>query len=430
MGAAPGFQGSNAQRPTPARGNAPIQPKVGFEYELVAIETQTNTSPTLRRRSWRPHKKGDVIVNKTGYQITADINETGSQIEFILKEIDETDWSQRRAIIDAAKNIVKDLRALMSQEEGEWVRGDSIQGIGASMRHRFRRTGTWARLTGQLQMTGGVHISKLASVMSGSALGQRDPSLPRTQETIHNYMGNYNERNNQPLWHAASNAIIRHFGGFFSGWYTSQRDILASVITMMAQIPLNARGAGMEGQGLFLARTDYSKILLNAKEQIGKDIPRAAFLNALLDTMNAARPRGTPAITADHQVFPATYRVAGVTLNRVTIRQWVNNALPNTTGQQGNDLITKKHFPGSEAQKRELRPFGGFGSKTDPGNKLILEWRNLAFNHPDELPMLVEGLVNYIRQVNQERQSAYATAALFAGAFALHALSPMILAET
>ena len=83
----------------------------------------------------------------------------------------------------------------------------------------------------------------------------------------------------------------------------------------------------------------------------------------------------------------------------MTIGAWILGMLP-AGATPGTDLVTQAHFPGTPAQRKELRAFGGFGSQVDPGNKLIFEWRNLTMNHPDELPQMVYDLLEFVRRAH------------------------------
>ena len=56
---------------------------------------------------------------------------------------------------------------------------------------------------------------------------------------------------------------------------------------------------------------------------------------------------------------------------------------------------------GTKAQKEELCSQGALGDETDPGDRIILEWRNLKQNSPHELVMIVVGPIHHLRRVNQ-----------------------------
>lgn len=410
--------------------------KVGFEYE-VGIDTQKNISEDPSVEVWGPHDKGDLIMPRTGYNITADITETGSRVEFILTEIDENDPVARQAMINAAIQVREDIIKIMRASDGEWVRASDVEGLNGPENHRFASAQTkyWNKVSGQLQMTGGVHISRLANVVSGRAYDAAQPV----------YAGAYSS-GNQQLWNAARTAVNARFGS----WWASERDVLASVITILAQVPLNARGAVPSTQGQFLARTDYSKILLEASTYLNRPIAYLPFLNAVLQTINAFLPP-LRHVTHASDVFAAPYTSAGQSLTGLSIGTWIQDMLP-VGATQGTDRVTRANFPGTQAQRKELRAFGGFGNQTDPGNKLIFEWRNLTANHPDDLPRIVQRLLDYVRLthaptrwerfsgavstgasavsgfVARASQNPYVrAAALVGGAYALYSIAPIMM---
>ena len=107
-------------------------------------------------------------------------------------------------------------------------------------------------------MTGGIRIRKLAAVTTGKALGEPDPHNPA--RTFHGFAQQYSRHDqqgdrSQVLFWAAVAAVQHYFN-----WPIREQYLLASVITMMATIPLNARNLMPQEQGLLQARTDYSKI--------------------------------------------------------------------------------------------------------------------------------------------------------------------------
>ncbi len=397
------IQPSRAPRPAAPPAAPVVMRKVGFEYEIASIKTQKNTSYFLTSSSWVAHRKGEVLMQRTGYDITADKDQHGaSQVEFILKEIDETNPAERRAIVRAAREVQDDVKALTATANvGNWVQANQIPRLNGSRWLRFQSEGNYLKTVGQLQMTGGVRIRKLTAILSGTALGEPD-RRDRTR-TFHAFAQQYSTHNQQDerrqvLFWAAVAAVRQEFGS----WHPRHQYQLASVITMIATIPLTTRDLMPREQGLLQARTDYSKILLELRNDLGRDIPVQGFLNAVMRTINS-QSRGARVSSAD-SVFP-TPQVGGQDLRALTIGDWVRAMVP-TPGRwwgqwQGRDLLTEQHFPGTPAEKEEVRSYGGFGSRTDPGDKLILEWRNLNFSHPDDLPMIVKGLVNYLRRANE-----------------------------
>jgi hypothetical protein len=375
--------------------------KVGFEYEIGTIETQKSTA-WFSNNAWVAHGKGEVIKKNTGYSLTADINANGgSQVEFILHEIDEDDANAVQGILQAAREVVDDIKALTAPaNQGQWVQGNNIPRINGSRWVRFCSNGRYNQIRGQLQMTAGVRVKSLPKVVSGTARGKKPQNLGN-QESFYDYSDSYSSTNfkgepNQPVWHAAIEALKKQFPRSPRKW-----GLLASVITLMAQIPLDLRGSLSQSQALLLARTDYSKILLEVTKEYGGEIPQKKFLAALMETINSL---SAVRLASTDGVFPAGAAAHGQDLSGLSIGDWVRSMMP-ASGMlgwwQGKDLLTKQHFPGTQAQKDELRSYGGLGSKTDPGNRIIMEWRNLTMNNPEELPVIIEGLINYVRRANQ-----------------------------
>lgn len=398
--------------PSPRHGDASspiVQRKIGFEFEVGGIETEHRA----RDGSWVAHRKGDVISDEPGYKITADINANGSQLEFVTDQFDETDDDEVDEIGDVAEFIRKDMKAIVQQANagGGMVLASNIARINGGANDRFLlppNVNNYLNLAGQLQMTGGVTVRALAGVVSGSSMPDRAGGAPGTR--YQDYAVNYkdvapNGDLQQPIFRAAIGAVNGFVGqadptkGGIPGRVRGQ---LAAVITLMAQIPLNMRGQlPVAVQGLFLARTDYAKILKMIGDESGINLDPDTFAQALLSTINQF---AAPPLRLDDDVFPAAYRSAGQQLTGVSIGRWARSVVP-TPGSwwgrwQGTDLITKKHFPGTQAQKAELRAFGGFGNKTDPGNKLILEWRNLQTMYADQLVLVMTGLADYLRRAN------------------------------
>ena len=380
------------RRQPPAAVPNVIQPLVGFEYELGNIKTQRRirTRPTR----WAAHTRGQMIKGKTGYAVTADSGPNGtSQIEFIISPVDETDPVACARAVAAARRIQADIKALAADEHvGKWVPGN--QTIHTSASHRFLVEASHDRLVGQLQATAGLSIALLPEVVSGRAVAR----LPATNRA-RSILGNYHERNDQPVWHAAR-AEARRLGPRDR----NRQEVLASVIAMIAQVPLSLHGETPGGQGMFTAKTDFSKILAEAIAYAGlTTIDSQAFETAVINTINTViraglHPENT--LTANHGVFPRGYQAAGVRLSGLSIRRWLKSMLPSRTGRQGRDLLTPQNFPGSQEQRDELRAFGRLGNRVDPGNRPLFEFRNLSSVYPQDLDDAVEGVLGYIRSAN------------------------------
>jgi hypothetical protein len=404
-----GVQARLAPPPVPAARLAAaaraIQPKVGFEFELGSIKTQKRT----RRHppTWVAHARGEMIKRKTGYDVTADSGPGGvSQIEFIIKEVDENDRAECARAVTAANEIVADIRDLAQVPNvGNWVAGSRTR-IRTSPGHQFNAEHGFDRILGQLQATAGLSISRLPEVVSGRAAdlaGRRPPSGwssgrgPVRTVVARPFLGTYSSFNGQPIWRAARTETRR-----FTALDDHQQEVLASVITMIAQAPLSFRNEDPGTQGMFTAKTDFSKILAEAITYIGRPIDYATFEAVVLNTINEIIRQGNnPAnvLQPTDGVFPAGYRANGVALGGLSIRQWLRAMLPNRGGQ-GTDLMTPQSFPGTRRQREEMRAFGRMGNQVDPGNRPIVEFRNLTSVAPDRLPDAVSGILEYVRSAN------------------------------
>lgn len=427
-------QETRRHKPAAASHAAVKQPvvmrKVGFEFELGQIKTEKNTSWLLNDNSWTAHSRGEVIVKKTGYDITADIYEHGSQIEFILHAVDENTASGRQAIVNAANSVMADIQALTNQNNiGEWVRADRLPRINGSRWHRFKSDATYNQIAGQLQMTAGVKIDRLRAVVSGAAT-ENAGNFVKT-----NTLGNYRQPHSQPMSQEALAATTHYFPAFGQ----RQREILASVITLVAQVPLTSRASAPGYQGTYTAKTDFSKILKEAAAEIGRPIDQQAYVNAVLRTINHALQNSLSNyqggnLTQHDRVFANNYVSGGVAMNNApTLGLWLRSMVP-TQGYaygwwQGTDLMTPQHYPGDEQQRGEMRAFGRFGSKTDSGGKVIIEWRNLQVCYPQDLATVVAGMVDYVRQTNNDQpQTNYLRNGLLVlgAAYALYHATPII----
>ncbi len=164
---------------------------------------------------------------------------------------------------------------------------------------------------------------------------------------------------------------------------------------------------------MFTAKTDFSKVLAETIAYIGRPIRPSSFEAVVLETINAVIRQGlhpNNTLTANDDVFPAGYRAAGVALGgRVTIGQWVRSMLPNRAGQRGQDLMTPQNFPGTRRQREEMRAFGRMGNRVDPGNRPIFELRNLSTVYPQDLPDVVEGVLEYVRSANTPPAQGWGT---------------------
>ncbi|HEY1398193.1 hypothetical protein [Roseateles sp.] len=399
--ASPGLQ---AQRATlqstfgasfQARPAVPIQRKVGFEYEMTDINT--------RRRNFfgngtHPHDKGYVLRQFPGFQLTADVDVNGaSQLEVIIKEIDETDANEvLNLVTHTAPGAVGAINAIAaSNAAAAWTRANQIAGVGGSGSDEYRFLGNGAaNIVGQLQMTGGIDPAKLLDHLTGAQAQNYLATLAPVganadDDAARGTLGPY-----EPVAVGGGLAVGPHAAvavngtGALNALTQAERDHLAGIVALMATIPVTARSAAgilpyaKSAAGAHLARTDFSRMLKKLSNPTKAALTPADMRQIVLTTINAALPPPGGVVIGD-PVFPAgAVAGGGANLDALTIQDWVNDALP-TVGffggyNKGVDRLTKKHFPGGKAEKAQMESLGSYGKKLDPGDFPILEFRTLT----------------------------------------------------
>lgn len=383
-----------------------IQRKIGFEFEIGAVGTEKNPS----NKEWIPHSKGEILSKQTDYDITADICEDGSQVEFVTKPLDETNDIDLDRLIAVSQSIPEDLRCIKekaAENREKIVLVSQIARFSGDNKNRFI---VYApnNLSGQLQMTGGVRIGSLPSVISGKAMPETDITKTfgsNAQDFALKYQSKIlgTDLLSQPVFQAA---VVECKEFKYWNGNTIEDDavnIMASILTLMAQIPLSTRGILPDNQGLFLARTDYGKILQLFCEHCRILIDGPSFTKAMLSVINKFSEN---VIKENDSVFPITYKVGDIGFTDVSIKEWTEGVLPSPGllwgYWKGKDLITQKNYPGSREQKKELRQFGEFGDKTDPQNKIVLEWRNFGIMYPDNLELTMTKFADYLKKLNED----------------------------
>lgn len=373
---------------------------MGFEFEIGTIKTQVRASRSPER--WRAHHRGQVIKQENGFDITADRGPSQtSQLEFIIKDVDEDNAAACRRAVAAAREIVADIRDVTrGVHVGTWVRGSGLR-MRTSRSHRFQAQTDFRRTFGQLQATAGLSIARLPEIVSGRAVNDRR----LRDRPVRQILGNYNSRNIQPIWHNALQEARNRYGR----WTAREQEVLASAVTIIAQVPLAFHNQLPGGQALFTAKTDFSKVMAEVFDHLGRSISQRSFERLVMGTINRTirqglNPNATLAATDD--MYAVGFRSNNVLMNGLSIRRWLRGMLPRQ-GRQGVDLFTPDHFPGTRRQREELRGFGRLGNRVDAGNRPIFEFRNLSMIHADQLPAMVEGMLEYARVANNPPRSGW-----------------------
>jgi hypothetical protein len=398
-------------RPRPAiPSGGTIQRKVGFEFEIDAIRTQYWQwfgNYWMPDRKWVAHQKGSVIARRTGYDITSD--EAGanqSRLEIIIKPIDETSTSEVNTLLtQTVPDIVNVIDSIAEKSYNKWSQADQIPKLNGSSYHRFKSSGSEASdVNGQLQLTAGVALKRLPKFLSGEQaedyLGTLDTKIEANQG-MYTVLGNYLADQAGPFWKQARQEIDNH--NAFNGLTLKQRDQLAAVVDLMATIPLNARSTELDypkaAAGNLLARTDFSAILAALPDPVKAVLTPSNMRTLVLDTMSVALKK---TVLGTEHVFPTTtqFPVDAPKFANLTLNQWIGSVVP-TPGKwwgywQGKDYLTKKNFPGTKKQKHWIESLGGYGSKFDPGNKPIFEFRTLHKVNTGDLGDVLERLIGYL----------------------------------
>lgn len=392
-------------------GKMPIMRKLGFEYELGGITPKKNANLTyLFAPTWKQMTKGEVIDDKDNYQITADVAEGGSNnLEFITRPFDERDPGEVATLGTVANSIKDDIREMT----GKPLRTDVPL-------NRFNRISGSSSIyiylaeshpIGQIQMTGGVDVMKLSGLMSGQELGaipEGDIS-PEDSFRIMPLQKYYQIGINGPAMGLVYGYVLTSVRKLFDGVNPAGQEMMAAAGALMAQLIIEHREKSSDvstrltfESGRFIAKTNYAMILQLIDERIRQTIDWARFPDVVLtaaqplvDIVTLEKHEAVSTLTEELPVFPHYHKLTGdISFTELKIGQWVRNALPKgrkpeteevyegfgysgqfvvrETGRKvpvGEDLLTKEHYPGSTKQREELRAYGAYGSKTDPGER-------------------------------------------------------------
>lgn len=410
-------QSEASPQPTAAvDASAPIQRKVGFEYEMTDINTRRRN---IFGAGVNPHAKGYVLRSMPGYQLTADVDQGGaSQLELIFKAINEANGPEVANFMNVTAPAAVAAVTAIANGAANWTRASQIGGVGGSRFDEYRFMGNGVgNIVGQLQMTGGVDPAKLLAHLTGAQAtnylagltpmggGNADDDMAR--DTLAPYepapgpglaglvVG--------PHALVAVNAIVA-----LNGLLQAERDHLAGIVALMATIPYTARTAGAalpyakSAAGPHLARTDFSKMMERLPNAVKAALTVADMQQAVVTTINASIPGGG-AVAGGNPVFPVGAVGGGApNLTALSINQWVAGVMPVPRTwfagyKKGRDQLTKKHFPGNAAQKDAMESLGGYGTRLDPGDFPILEFRALT---GVPLPNLTEQLRRLFAFIN------------------------------
>lgn len=405
-----------------------IRRKMGFEYELDSLRTRhTDSYGWNPWSSWVQHAAGARLQHRTRYDITADIAEGYSRVEFVTDAFDEntelpalrTAVQEIRADIDAMRtaSLAHEAKGylagtLAGGEQGWWAKDrwvglDQIPRLNGNWREQVEFAASRnSMLSGQLQLTGGFTIDGLQRLVSGQELGNIRQWPPGWQRDVRQFLTAYAHFDvPSDLYQRCALAVEqRRPNRAVMEEAESERAQagIAAVLSVMAQAPIAYRNAGTQA-GLMIAKTDYAGVLRLLQEQTGAVLIRGRLLAALLDVVNAFVDRDRQ-VTSQSPVFMGD---DVLNLGRVTFNQWMAALLPPDAAMGdeavSRDLMTRQHYPGTPVERTALRTYGPYGDRADPGGKAIFELRSLIMNPVTDLVALTDALTDLMRAINQQR---------------------------
>lgn len=395
-----------------------VQRKIGFEYELDTIRTRkTNSYYINPNKVWTNHEIGERIQTKNGYDITADMGESETRLEFVTDAFDE--HTEMRELIQVINDILADIQSIkntslankvgyfagtkLGGREGffagdGWVGANKVPRINGNWWHQFQyAAGAGAQLVGQLQMTAGLTLDGLTNITSGATWGNAREWPGKFQEDERQFITSYARHEDAPpkLFQTALAAVER---SELCGDNEEAKGTFAGILAVMIQAPLSYRNVAYDGQ--LIAKTDYAKLLSLAVDQTRIPIRKDRFLAALLMAINANVDE-EERVGPEDPVFKSSPEL---NLGKVNFAQWVNGMVPTIEGrvkQDGADLMTRQHYPGTAGEKHALRTFGPYADRTDDGDKAIFEFRSLMKNPTADLNDLVYILSALMRRANE-----------------------------
>lgn len=411
-------------RPVPAAPSATIRRSMGFEYELDSLRTRHTDSFAWNPWSnWVQHGAGDRMQHRAGYDITADIGDGYSRVEFVTDAFDEhTQLPALQQVVQDVRDDIDAMRRVSLAHESKgylagtplggtqgwwatdrWVGLDRIPRLGGSWREQVEFAASPnSLLSGQLQLTGGFTIDGLERLVSGRELGDVRIWPKGWQQDVRQFLTAYAHLD-------APSDLYRRCVDAVKSWQPNRARLdgpaaeraqagIAAVLSVMAQAPIAYRNAGTEA-GLLIAKTDYAGVLAQLHAQTGAVLDADRLLGALLDVVNSfvgeeAGP-DSPVFRGDDELD----------LGRVSFARWIAALLPPASATEdvavSRDLMTRQHYPGTTVEKTALRTYGPYGDRVDPGGKAIFELRSLIMNPVADLADLTDALADLMRGINR-----------------------------
>ena len=399
-----------------------MQKKVGFEFETGNIRTRMSTWTDW---TWRNHPKNSLLYSGSGFEIRTDEHQGHSQLELILKEIEEKNPQEVRRLLDQViPTAITTVEAIASACRGTngWVSiADipAVRGWGGKVLNRttqFRWT-AGKTVSGQLQATAGINLSSLANVLTGRQFRSYQDEYEdayRRQEGDHfldaaiNLGQLLNKYDAVPLMKDALKVVSKTVNGL-EDFEVAE---LAAVVTMIATVPFTAYSRSnpipypKAAASPFLARTDLATVVAQLPEGVRDVLNGTLLKNLVLATINRGL-EGSVTVGENDPVFPQNTlweKNSNVPrLDALTIGKWVERLVP-TSLKPAKDRLTKAHFPGNDQTKAWLESMGEFGSKMDPGNLPIFELRNLySDSELTDLAMNVRFVIEFLNPAIRSR---------------------------
>lgn len=381
--------------------NSPVQRRVGFEFEMGDILTQEWSL----LKGWHNHKKGDILKKYPGYELTADENGNDSQLEVIINHIDETDVNQVQNLIQTTSPaVVNIINTIATNAYDVWNRADLINGLNGSSFDRYRSYANGVDgIQGQLQMTGGISMTKLWHHVSGQQATNYLGTLnPINNEDDQIALATLNAYTTAPIANQASAQV--NLQQNLQGLNPAEKNQIAAIVSMISTTIFNTRVANLPypkaAAGPILNRTDFSKIMMQLPNTAKAVLTPAIMCGIVLNTVNNLQlpdmVKGNDAVIPIGTNLPPN----APTYGNLTINEWVTNIVPTPIilwgYWQGKDKLTKKHYPGTKDQQNWLESMGSYGNKLDNGSKPIFEFRSLNGVFVNNLSGQLQRLLGYM----------------------------------